>query len=84
MSELSNIPPTRELFAPHKITHVSINYWPNRAYTSKKCDGRISFTHNDFESDKNFKGNDFDDVIGQMRTFLETLKTETGLINDRR
>lgn len=69
---LSNIPPTRELFAKHRITDVHIDFYPGRTYGAK-CSGRIGFKHGDFESDKHFEGTDFDAVIGSMRIFLEKL-----------
>lgn len=83
-SELVSIPASSDLFCPESITELHIHYYPQRQSGSiwgRRCRATMEFQHKDFGGEKDFEGDDIDEVLGKVRAFLKQLQTQKEAID---
>ena len=63
------------LFSSKNVKYIKILHDNDAVFTHQpKTEGWITFTFNDVEGTKKFKGSNIMEVISQMAEFIETLK----------
>ena len=61
-------------FAKSKITRVQVVYRKNLFEDEWLAEGRVEFKNGQTSGDQKFEGKDFNDVLVQVREFLNNLK----------
>lgn len=63
------------LFNSNNVEYITIFHDTNAAFTNMpETEAEITFTSNDVEGTKKFKGSNVMEVISQMAEFIDTLK----------